>query len=30
MKLGIDYPERLSRIVVIGSTPLVPIFAPFP
>ncbi len=30
MKLGIDYPERLSRIVIIGSTPLVPIFAPFP
>ncbi len=30
MKLGLDYPERLSRIVIIGSTPIVPIFAPFP
>jgi 4,5:9,10-diseco-3-hydroxy-5,9,17-trioxoandrosta-1(10),2-diene-4-oate hydrolase len=30
MKLGIDYPERLSRIVIIGSTPMRPIFAPFP
>ena len=30
LKLGLDYPERLSRIVVIGSTPMTPIFAPFP
>jgi pimeloyl-ACP methyl ester carboxylesterase len=30
LKLGLDYPERLSRIVVIGSTPMQPIFAPFP
>jgi pimeloyl-ACP methyl ester carboxylesterase len=30
MKLGIDYPERLNRIVIIGSTPMMPIFAPFP
>jgi pimeloyl-ACP methyl ester carboxylesterase len=30
MKLGIDYPDRLTRVVIIGSTPLPPIFAPFP
>ena len=30
LKLGLDFPERLSRIVVIGSTPMTPIFAPFP
>jgi pimeloyl-ACP methyl ester carboxylesterase len=30
LKLGLDFPERLSRIVVIGSTPMPPIFAPFP
>lgn len=30
MKLGIDYPERLTKVVIIGSTPMPPIFAPFP
>jgi 2,6-dioxo-6-phenylhexa-3-enoate hydrolase len=30
MKLGIDYPDRLSKVVIIGSTPMPPIFAPFP
>lgn len=30
LKLGLDNPERLSRLVVIGSTPMTPIFAPFP
>ena len=30
MKLGLDYPERLTRVVIIGSTPMPPIFAPFP
>jgi len=30
MKFGLDFPERLSRLVVIGSTPMTPIFAPFP
>jgi 4,5:9,10-diseco-3-hydroxy-5,9,17-trioxoandrosta-1(10),2-diene-4-oate hydrolase len=30
LKLGLDFPERLNRIVVIGSTPMIPIFAPFP
>jgi pimeloyl-ACP methyl ester carboxylesterase len=30
MKLGLDFPERLTKIVIIGSTPMVPIFAPFP
>jgi pimeloyl-ACP methyl ester carboxylesterase len=30
LKLGLDFPERLNRIVVIGSTPMTPIFAPFP
>jgi pimeloyl-ACP methyl ester carboxylesterase len=30
MKLGLDYPDRLTRVVIIGSTPMRPIFAPFP
>jgi 2-hydroxy-6-oxonona-2,4-dienedioate hydrolase len=30
MKLGLDYPERLSRVVIIGSTPMPPILTPFP
>jgi pimeloyl-ACP methyl ester carboxylesterase len=30
MKLGLDYPDRLTRVVIIGSTPMPPIFAPFP
>jgi 4,5:9,10-diseco-3-hydroxy-5,9,17-trioxoandrosta-1(10),2-diene-4-oate hydrolase len=30
MKLGLDYPERLSRVVIIGSTPMPPIMTPFP
>jgi pimeloyl-ACP methyl ester carboxylesterase len=30
MKLGLDYPERLTKVVIIGSTPIPPIFAPFP
>ncbi|HUK59091.1 MAG TPA: alpha/beta hydrolase [Stellaceae bacterium] len=30
LKLGLDFPERLTRIVIIGSTPMPPIFAPFP
>jgi pimeloyl-ACP methyl ester carboxylesterase len=30
LKLGLDFPERLTKIVIIGSTPMVPIFAPFP
>ncbi|MGH7089399.1 MAG: alpha/beta fold hydrolase, partial [Stellaceae bacterium] len=30
LKLGLDYPERLSRIAVIGSAPVPPILAPFP
>src|SRR6185503_19090864 len=30
IKLGLDYPERLSRVVIIGSTPMPPIFTPFP
>ncbi len=30
LKLGLDFPERLSRIAVIGSTPMPPIFTPFP
>jgi pimeloyl-ACP methyl ester carboxylesterase len=30
LKLGLDFPERLDRIVIIGSTPMTPIFAPFP
>jgi pimeloyl-ACP methyl ester carboxylesterase len=30
MKLGIDYPDRLTKVVIIGSTPMPPIFAPFP
>jgi len=30
MKLGIDYPDRLTKVIIIGSTPMPPIFAPFP
>jgi pimeloyl-ACP methyl ester carboxylesterase len=30
MKLGIDYPDRLTRVVIIGSGGVTPIFAPFP
>ena len=30
LKLGLDFPERLTRIVVIGSSPMPPIFTPFP
>jgi pimeloyl-ACP methyl ester carboxylesterase len=30
MKLGLDYPERLTRLVIIGSTPMSPTFVPFP
>src|SRR5262249_39635520 len=26
MKLGLDYPDRLTRVVIIGSTPMRPIF----
>jgi pimeloyl-ACP methyl ester carboxylesterase len=30
VKLGLDYPDRLTRIVIIGSGVVPPIFAPFP
>ena len=30
IKLGLDYPHRLTRLVVIGSGVVTPIFAPFP
>jgi pimeloyl-ACP methyl ester carboxylesterase len=30
MKLGIDYPDRLTRVVIIGSGGITSIFAPFP
>ena len=30
LKFGIDYPELLSRIAVIGSGAVPPVFAPFP
>jgi pimeloyl-ACP methyl ester carboxylesterase len=30
IKLGLDYPERLTRVVIIGSGVVPPIFAPFP
>jgi pimeloyl-ACP methyl ester carboxylesterase len=30
LKLGLDFPERLTKVVIIGSTPMPPIFAPFP
>jgi pimeloyl-ACP methyl ester carboxylesterase len=30
LKFGIDFPERLSRIVIIGSGAVPPIFAPYP
>ncbi len=29
-KLGLDYPDRLTRLVIIGSGLVTPIFAPFP
>ncbi len=30
LKFGIDFPARLEKVVIIGSTPMPPIFAPFP
>ena len=30
IKLGLDYPDRLARVVIIGSGVVPPIFAPFP
>jgi len=30
MKLGIDYPDRLTRVVIIGSGGVTPVFAPSP
>jgi pimeloyl-ACP methyl ester carboxylesterase len=30
IKFGLDYPDRLARVVVIGSGAVPPIFAPFP
>jgi pimeloyl-ACP methyl ester carboxylesterase len=30
MRFGIDYPDRLSRVVIIGSGGVTPIFAPSP
>jgi pimeloyl-ACP methyl ester carboxylesterase len=30
MKFGIDYPDRLTKVVVIGSGAVTPIFAPHP
>jgi pimeloyl-ACP methyl ester carboxylesterase len=30
IKLGLDFPERLTRVVIIGSGVVPPIFAPFP
>jgi 2,6-dioxo-6-phenylhexa-3-enoate hydrolase len=30
IKLGLDFPERLSRVVIIGSGVVPPVFAPFP
>ena len=30
MKIGIDYPDRLSRLVIIGSGGVTPIFVPSP
>jgi pimeloyl-ACP methyl ester carboxylesterase len=30
MKFGIDYPDRLARVVIIGSGGVTPIFAPSP
>jgi len=30
LKLGLDFPERLKKVVIIGSTPMPPIFSPFP
>jgi pimeloyl-ACP methyl ester carboxylesterase len=30
IKLGLDFPQRLTRVVIIGSGVVPPIFAPFP
>jgi len=30
LKLGLDFPNRLEKVVIIGSTPMPPIFTPFP
>lgn len=30
LKLGLDFPDRLAKVVVIGSTPIIPIFSPHP
>lgn len=30
LKLGIDYPHRIEKVVIIGSTPMPPILAPYP
>ena len=30
MKLGLDFADRLTKVVIIGSTPMPPVFAPFP
>jgi pimeloyl-ACP methyl ester carboxylesterase len=30
IKFGLDYPDRLTRLVIIGSGAVPPIFAPFP
>lgn len=30
LKFGIDFPDRLEKVVIIGSTPMPPIMTPFP
>ena len=30
LKYGIDFPDRLEKVVIIGSTPMPPIMTPFP
>jgi len=30
LKFGLDHPDRLTKVVIIGSTPMPPIFTPFP
>jgi pimeloyl-ACP methyl ester carboxylesterase len=30
LKFGIEYPDRLEKVAIIGSTPMPPIFTPFP
>jgi pimeloyl-ACP methyl ester carboxylesterase len=30
LKLGLDFPDKLEKVVIIGSTPIPPIFTPFP